>query len=367
MLKHEFKLANLASSMAELDTYKDKVIVFEAIKTSDTSRLVTRQPLQPTNTQIPSSPRPSSNKSTSIKAGLEGDRNENGTRPVAMPSAPWSPDRISKSPRSLSQTSGVTSQASALPHSSVSNRFTPHPANHAASSDHRPHSIKHEPTVETKLHDVPTMVKPPITTADFEDQKQKSFQLQALLKDAGPALLESSVEHGVKLLDQLKAPLLDKMGNSPDAEQWIQQIDLLIKQAVKTKTIIGVVGNTGAGKSSVINAMLDEERLVPTNCMRACTAVVTEISYNHEDKPYRAQIEFISPADWEKELRTLFQDLLDGDGKVSRDCANEDTDAGMIFFSISLFPFASFIGGLKSPLQHLSGAGDLLWLLRHVF
>ena len=95
-----------------------------------------------------------------------------------------------------------------------------------------------------------------------------------------------------------------------------------------------MVGNTGAGKSSVINAMLDEERLVPTNCMRACTAVVTEISYNYAETPYRAEIDFITKADWEKELKTLFQDLLDGNGNVSRDCANEDTDAGIAYAKI---------------------------------
>ena len=37
---------------------------------------------------------------------------------------------------------------------------------------------------------------------------------------------------------------------------------MLQTQAVRTKVIIGVMGNAGAGNSSVINAMLDEERLV---------------------------------------------------------------------------------------------------------
>ena len=212
----------------------------------------------------------------------------------------------------------------------------------------KPPSVKAEPIAS------PSWVEPPVSTAELEDEKQKTFQLQTLLKDATPELLETSVEQGVKLLDQLKAPLLDKMENSPDAEQWIQQIDNLIKQAVKTRTIIGVVGNTGAGKSSVINAMLDEERLVPTNCMRACTAVVTEISYNHKDKPYRAEIEFISRADWEKELKTLFQDLLDGDGKVSRDCANEDSDAGIAYAKIkAVYPHKTKEDIAKTNVQSM--------------
>lgn len=170
------------------------------------------------------------------------------------------------------------------------------------------------PHIKSESRNSSTRQTSPTSSAELEDKKPKTFQLQTLLNDAGPQRLEASVEQGLKLLDQLKAPLLAKVENNPDAKQWIEQIDNLRKQAVKTRTVIGVVGNTGAGKSSVINAMLDEERLVPTNCMRACTAVVTEISYNDGEEPYRAQIEFISSAEWEKELKTLFQDLLDGNG-----------------------------------------------------
>jgi hypothetical protein len=96
----------------------------------------------------------------------------------------------------------------------------------------------------------------------------------------------------------------------------------LLSHKVDTPTIIGVVGNTGAGKSSVINAMLEEERLVPTNCMRACTAVVSEISWNSsedENSKYRADIEFIQAADWEKDLRISLTELIDGNGQVWND------------------------------------------------
>ena len=75
--------------MADLDTYKDKIIVFEAIKASDTNRLITRQPLRPTNTQI-SSPGLSSHKAVSMKPSydpsFDGALGENDTQPSATPS-----------------------------------------------------------------------------------------------------------------------------------------------------------------------------------------------------------------------------------------------------------------------------------------
>jgi hypothetical protein len=71
--------------------------------------------------------------------------------------------------------------------------------------------------------------------------------------------------------------------------------------------------------------------------MRACTASPTEISYNHSDDPselYRAEVEFITYDDWIKELDALFTDLIDGNGEVSRDCANPDTEAGVAYAKI---------------------------------
>ena len=126
--------------------------------------------------------------------------------------------------------------------------------------------------------------------------------------------LEAGASSGLRLLDQLNQALQAGLEhNHADVQHWIKQIDTVRAEAKQTRTIIGVVGNTGAGKSSVVNAVLEEERIVPTNCMRACTAVVTEMSYNDsedEASKYRAEIEFIKAEDWEKELHVLYLSLI---------------------------------------------------------
>lgn len=181
---------------------------------------------------------------------------------------------------------------------------------------------------------------------------------QKLMDDSSPEVLEEEVKKTNDFLNGLKKHLQvpEAQGNQ-DTSHWLQQIgkwyqniafsilimfaETLQAQVVDTPTIIGVVGNTGAGKSSIINiinAMLDEERLVPTNwyvscsveelkclqisSMRACTAVVTEMSWNSIDDPnkkYRAEIEFIQESDWEKDLELSLNELIDVSGNVRKE------------------------------------------------
>jgi hypothetical protein len=164
--------------------------------------------------------------------------------------------------------------------------------------------------------------------------------IREVISQRDPSKLEAGVAQSIKVLQRLK--LSFSHTESPDGSAWIKAIDKLIPQATPKRTIIGVVGNTGAGKSSVINAMLDEERLVPTNCMRACTAVVTEISFNVSTEPssrYRAEIEFVTHEEWEKEVTTLMKEFLTEAGGLSRDVADENSNAGVAWAKFhSVYP-----------------------------
>ena len=165
-----------------------------------------------------------------------------------------------------------------------------------------------------------------------EETKSMDHFIREIIKHEDPVVLEAGVDKALKVLEGFKQAFVQHAASTPDAQAWIESIDKLSPQAKQKRTVVGVVGNTGAGKSSVINAMLDEERLVPTNCMRACTAVVTEMSWNDSNdtfSKYRAEIEFISRADWEKEVATLMKEFMTEHGTLSRDVSDQNSDAGI--------------------------------------
>ncbi|KAF5499240.1 Nuclear GTPase SLIP-GC [Colletotrichum fructicola] len=162
--------------------------------------------------------------------------------------------------------------------------------------------------------------------------------LNRLKIEKDPKVWEKHVGKVLPVLDKLK-PVCESIACSSKlnveiktaATNWLKNIDVVRERASQTnKIIIGVFGNTGDGKSSTINALLGEGSLLPTNCMRACTACVTEISFNHDDdseKPYRAEIDFVCAEVWQSEIETFLKEIAVNSDGFEDDDENPDTEA----------------------------------------
>ncbi|KAJ0001395.1 hypothetical protein NQD34_006415 [Periophthalmus magnuspinnatus] len=67
------------------------------------------------------------------------------------------------------------------------------------------------------------------------------------------------------------------------------------------RELVGVFGQTGAGKSTLINAVIGEKDLLPTGSLTACTTVMIKVETT-QSRQYEAEIDFITVMEWEDEL-----------------------------------------------------------------
>uniref|UniRef100_A0A3P9NMM3 Nuclear GTPase SLIP-GC-like n=1 Tax=Poecilia reticulata TaxID=8081 RepID=A0A3P9NMM3_POERE len=75
------------------------------------------------------------------------------------------------------------------------------------------------------------------------------------------------------------------------------------------RELVGVFGKTGAGKTSLINALIDERKLLPSGDVDACTSVMIKVEANMYNTKYEAHIEFITKEEWKDELWSMSQYL----------------------------------------------------------
>ncbi|TFK55750.1 hypothetical protein OE88DRAFT_1804556 [Heliocybe sulcata] len=181
------------------------------------------------------------------------------------------------------------------------------PSNDASSSASAPKKDEGE--------DVPV----PLHEGDDVPQAQSAPRTGYKVYEASddiPYSPETALSEGTKMVKAMKASI-DKieLGSKLRKEVWLREIESLESQGSPT-TMIAICGATGAGKSSILNAILDDN-IVPTSGMRACTAVVTEIAY-HPKKTVNADVSFLSEAEWKQELAVLLDDLVDEDGNLKR-------------------------------------------------
>lgn len=159
------------------------------------------------------------------------------------------------------------------------------------------------------------------------------------------ATLEETVRQSLPLLNELHALL-----QNPNTDTtWAEEATRIASLATPPRIYIAVTGNTGTGKSSLINALTDEERILTTNCMRAATAVAIEIAYNANSAVrYRAEIEFVTAAEWERELVALKQALRAEEDAVAVGQIASDSEAAVALDKI------------RAVYPRLRTAGDVL-------
>lgn len=140
-----------------------------------------------------------------------------------------------------------------------------------------------------------------------------------------PADVEAALADCKSMVEAARAALLDRADGPLATEHrtcaWKDELDALSKRCDAGRVMIAVVGDTGAGKSSLLNALLGEEDLLPTSSMQACTAAVVEISHAAQSQ-YTAVIEFLTKDEWQLRVQSMWTDLQVSGSVAAHACAH---------------------------------------------
>ncbi|KAG7143571.1 Nuclear GTPase SLIP-GC like protein [Verticillium longisporum] len=95
-----------------------------------------------------------------------------------------------------------------------------------------------------------------------------------------------------------------------ELKDWAKEMREAESKHHSFELLVGVAGSTGAGKTSLLNALLGIHEFLPSSCEQAATAVVCQVSWNHDMRAgfeYRAEVDFHGYAEIEQQVETLFQ------------------------------------------------------------
>lgn len=142
-----------------------------------------------------------------------------------------------------------------------------------------------------------------------------------------PPSTPQSVAERIESIRYELGAVIGRTSNVGLQEQWrdceTRLLQVLEENAKRPEVVIALIGSTGAGKSSLLNALLGA-RLLPVSNMRACTAAISEVTYA-DGGGYEAEIEFLSRTSWHREIEVLLADIADmSAGDLPTDNNNND-------------------------------------------
>ncbi|KAL0993420.1 hypothetical protein UPYG_G00107630 [Umbra pygmaea] len=136
---------------------------------------------------------------------------------------------------------------------------------------------------------------------DMDDVTNQPKKKKYCTASGSTVSLDSTKKTVKKIMQSVRSKINDRP--STKLTDFLRgKIEMLEKNR---KEIVGVFGRTGAGKSYLINTILDEPNLLPSGSQGACTSVMIQVEANMTDEQYIAEIEFITVQDWRDELLPL--------------------------------------------------------------
>ncbi|KAL3795128.1 hypothetical protein HJC23_007356 [Cyclotella cryptica] len=174
--------------------------------------------------------------------------------------------------------------------------------------------------VRTTDVDADIDVKPATKKGDEEDSEDDGEVVEFPIESNPHKVADEAKDKSKAVLSELKIILKENPNFCSEIRmnELIGDIDDIAKK-ISPRTTIGVLGNTGTGKSSFLNALLEEASVLPTSGSRGCTAAVVELVFHfdlvkepqHPDQKvpvYTGEVEFITLEDWRKELKVLIDE-----------------------------------------------------------
>ncbi|XP_067389437.1 nuclear GTPase SLIP-GC-like [Emydura macquarii macquarii] len=105
----------------------------------------------------------------------------------------------------------------------------------------------------------------------------------------------------------------EKLTASLPQESMLDELIYLTKRLLTLKNkssfdpiYIGLFGSTGAGKSSLLNAIIDQQFFLPVSDREACTSCMVQVNSNRGEN-YEAKIHLLSLEEWKEELKNLVE------------------------------------------------------------
>ncbi|XP_055969873.1 nuclear GTPase SLIP-GC [Sorex fumeus] len=121
----------------------------------------------------------------------------------------------------------------------------------------------------------------------------------------------------------------------PGPAHLLNRLLTLIEKPPLDPVYIGVLGSTGAGKSSLINALLQQEQLLPVSGPGATGASCILQTSCHHSQHWEARVHLLSAQEWKEELRHLSR-VLQGAGRAPLGPEDGDEDVAEALWKLQL-------------------------------